>query len=279
MATKFKGTCEFCGEGTQPGRDFAARNGSSWIAVCASCSVSITEQVKGAVRRLQAMVSAAGIDPSVVQPLLPTGEALAAAMQPGADETAAYDVLGKLINAVLYVKLAGAKADPIVDGLQAVINNAQATPKDRTVAADMAAAAARYGSLTANQASYAKAIIARYDGTAAPAAASTDIVEGGYYTVAGDLYKVVKAKAGHLYAMVLLTPAQGHKHVWEFTKGGIALVRSTGVRITAEQAGALGKLSHHCVFCNRALTDDADGRSIDVGYGPVCADKHGLPWG
>jgi hypothetical protein len=31
-----------------------------------------------------------------------------------------------------------------------------------------------------------------------------------------------------------------------------------------------------CCFCTRPLTDS---RSIEVGYGPVCADRFGLPWG
>ena len=37
-----------------------------------------------------------------------------------------------------------------------------------------------------------------------------------------------------------------------------------------------GKLTGHCCFCGRNLTDD---RSTDVGYGPVCAGKFGLHWG
>lgn len=32
----------------------------------------------------------------------------------------------------------------------------------------------------------------------------------------------------------------------------------------------------NCCFCGLALTDP---RSIAVGYGPICAEKYGLPWG
>jgi len=32
----------------------------------------------------------------------------------------------------------------------------------------------------------------------------------------------------------------------------------------------------HCCFCNTELTSKA---SLFVGYGPICADKWGLPWG
>lgn len=40
-------------------------------------------------------------------------------------------------------------------------------------------------------------------------------------------------------------------------------------------AKAYAKLFGKCCFCNTALTD---GRSTDVGYGPVCAKRYGLPW-
>lgn len=41
-------------------------------------------------------------------------------------------------------------------------------------------------------------------------------------------------------------------------------------------AAAYGRLSGHCCFCSAELTDD---RSIEVGYGPVCAKHYGLAWG
>jgi hypothetical protein len=33
----------------------------------------------------------------------------------------------------------------------------------------------------------------------------------------------------------------------------------------------------HCSFCGKKLTDDRSGSSVEVGYGPVCAEKFGLP--
>ena len=39
-----------------------------------------------------------------------------------------------------------------------------------------------------------------------------------------------------------------------------------------EYAAATG----NCSFCGLELTDP---RSVEVGYGPICADKFGLPWG
>ena len=37
-----------------------------------------------------------------------------------------------------------------------------------------------------------------------------------------------------------------------------------------------GRRTGSCCFCNRTLNDK---RSIEVGYGPICADKFGLEWG
>lgn len=47
----------------------------------------------------------------------------------------------------------------------------------------------------------------------------------------------------------------------------------------ASEAGSVGINTNVCQFCMKALTDDAAGASVERGYGPVCADKYGLPWG
>ena len=44
----------------------------------------------------------------------------------------------------------------------------------------------------------------------------------------------------------------------------------------ADVVAAYGHLTDNCSFCGRALTDE---RSTAVGYGPICADHYGLPWG
>lgn len=41
-------------------------------------------------------------------------------------------------------------------------------------------------------------------------------------------------------------------------------------------ARAYGRATSHCCFCGLGLTD---GRSVAMGYGPVCAENYGLPWG
>tara|TARA_Y100000310_G_scaffold322425_1_gene381475 strand:- start:1383 stop:2156 length:774 start_codon:yes stop_codon:yes gene_type:complete len=44
----------------------------------------------------------------------------------------------------------------------------------------------------------------------------------------------------------------------------------------ASVATAYGRRTGSCCFCGRELTD---GRSVAVGYGPICAPRYGLPWG
>lgn len=44
----------------------------------------------------------------------------------------------------------------------------------------------------------------------------------------------------------------------------------------AGYAAAYGRRTGSCCFCRRELTD---ARSVTVGYGPICAENFGLPWG
>lgn len=43
----------------------------------------------------------------------------------------------------------------------------------------------------------------------------------------------------------------------------------------AGTAAKHGKLTGHCCFCAKKLTDD---RSLNVGYGKTCSKNYGLPW-
>jgi len=56
-------------------------------------------------------------------------------------------------------------------------------------------------------------------------------------------------------------------------------VRELVLEFAADPAGiaaAYGKRTGACCFCSRHLETD---ESLAVGYGPICADKFGLPWG
>ncbi len=51
------------------------------------------------------------------------------------------------------------------------------------------------------------------------------------------------------------------------------------IQFAADPAGysaAHGRQTGQCCYCGRGLTD---ARSVAVGYGPICADHFGLPWG
>jgi hypothetical protein len=57
------------------------------------------------------------------------------------------------------------------------------------------------------------------------------------------------------------------------------LVEAALTRFDADPAAAAADYGHttsHCCFCRRDLTDE---RSVTVGYGPICAERWGLPWG
>lgn len=84
---------------------------------------------------------------------------------------------------------------------------------------------------------------------------------------AGDIVRLYARKAdGRLYGKIQVDGE------WTYTAGAMRGVR----HLTADEAAAWGHATDHCVFCSRALEDL---RSTTVGYGPVCADNYGLPWG
>lgn len=62
---------------------------------------------------------------------------------------------------------------------------------------------------------------------------------------------------------------------FEYERGAMHRITAAD-RMSAEDAKAFGLLYKRCVFCSRRLTDQ---RSMDAGYGPVCAQTYGLPWG
>lgn len=124
----------------------------------------------------------------------------------------------------------------------------------------------------------ASAVIDRLKGmptTAAPARAShgIELEHGRVYAMAdGTFVKVTESKAGNLYGKLL--DADG-----KFTDYQKGLLARIARHLTADEAARFGHEHSRCVFCSRNLSDEKDGRSVDVGYGPICADKYGLPWG
>lgn len=91
------------------------------------------------------------------------------------------------------------------------------------------------------------------------------------FVLDGEYFKTKASKAGHLYAMRW----DGERWDYDSAKGVIRKL-TPAMRATAEQASEFGHTYHCCVYCSRGLNDS---RSETVGYGPICADKYGLPWG
>lgn len=125
------------------------------------------------------------------------------------------------------------------------------------------------------------AVKAAQNGTQAPVASPTVEVTPGLWMVGTEPFLVRMNRAGtNCYALRLAAAPQSHtKLAWDYFKGGIPVIARTGRPATADEAAALGHLTDHCCFCGLTLTDDGEGRSVEVGYGPVCARKHNLPWG
>lgn len=93
-----------------------------------------------------------------------------------------------------------------------------------------------------------------------------------YVNADGKFVRVVKARQSvGFYGKIW----DGHDWAYAGHKALRNLVRP----ITAEEAAAFGHAEHHCCFCGIELTDEGEGRSVEVGYGPHCARKNGLPWG
>ena len=273
IATKRDGECLFCKSATRVGHGYAAVNASGkWIAVCPTCAPTVAEQVKGTVRSIDAMTTGQTVDPAMLAGVDMT--VLSDVVAGTATEAAAYDVLLALFAARNAIAKAVTPADDLVEALRTIAADATASARNREFAQSLVGQADAGRTLTERQREAAGRMVGR--GTAA---ARTPLANG-LYVVGSDFWLVRVGRAsGNQYAMRLASaPVEGCKLDWEYVKGGLATVR-TGRPGTAAEAASLGWATHHCCFCGLELTDDGEGRSVDVGYGPICAQKNGLPWG
>jgi hypothetical protein len=92
---------------------------------------------------------------------------------------------------------------------------------------------------------------------------SVGVVNGSQYPDNCMLATIYKSRPASFYRNVFGKPAiqQLIKKIAENPK---------------EQLKFNGLEHQHCCYCSQRLTDP---RSILAGYGPICADKWGLPWG
>lgn len=102
-----------------------------------------------------------------------------------------------------------------------------------------------------------------------PAPVAVEVREGIYVGPDGEYIQAYRTRNGRIGGKVW----NGSK--FEYQKGAVHLA-GLGHRITAAEAKAFGLSTERCVFCSLKLTD---GRSTEVGYGPVCAENNDLPWG
>lgn len=95
---------------------------------------------------------------------------------------------------------------------------------------------------------------------------------GDVHFVDGEYFRVhIAQNSGRLYACVW----DEELGSFEYVTGMIGKLNN-GNKVTAEQAAAFGKMYGRCCYCSRAIDTP---ESTEVGYGPICARKQGLPWG
>jgi hypothetical protein len=274
MTTKYNGKCNFCSATTHAGVDMAALSMGKWITLCGTCATSTVAQVRGLVRNLVAVASAANltdVETAAIAAVIPAN--LADAMADGAPEAVAYDAIVKLEAVFALIK--SMRQDPRIAALDAVAANSAATPKDRDFAGSLANWMRTKGELTPNQAPHADRLIAKYDpATVAVEVPSVKVPEGRYALVDGGVvkfYKVGTNKYGNQYVLV---QASDDFHNIRDPQTKAALLAA----IAADVAGAAGRYGQEigkCGYCMHSLTR---GYSKNLGYGPDCADRHGLPF-
>lgn len=88
----------------------------------------------------------------------------------------------------------------------------------------------------------------------------------------GQHVLIVAGRSGRPYGKVITASGR------EYDPAAMRRARTEGTILTGEAlrafAAAHGQQHAWCCFCGLELTDDV---SVRVGYGPVCAAKHGLP--
>lgn len=194
---------------------------------------------------------------------------------------------------------------PAVEALEQVV--AKLSQRDRDFAEDLLSNFRRWGRLSDKQMQWVDTLTQRATAPAplptqqvnvqkiqdlfALAAQKLRRVKVALQAASGQ--KVVFTKAGPMskYAgQVLITdgaPFGSNKFFGRIdANGDFYATRSAGQDVQAlvtefadnpaETAGRYGRLTGGCSFCNHKLDDD---RSLQVGYGPVCARRFGLVWG
>jgi len=199
-----------------------------------------------------------------------------------------------------------ATQEPVVAALIAV--QAQLPPRDAEFAGSLISNFNRYGRLSDKQLPWVVTLTERVTRPAAqpaPVDVSVDAIVALFAGAAKNMRRVkVKLAAPSGQPVVFQLAGAASKYAGQIlvTDGGPfgsnvyfgridTAGRFNGTRRVTDEvmalikefaedpagtAGRYGRLTGGCSFCNHALRD---GRSVEVGYGPICADKFNLPWG
>jgi hypothetical protein len=202
-------------------------------------------------------------------------------------------------------------ADQLPDMLKLAPLKSKMTERDINYITDVVRIFNKYGSLTDKQFTWVKSIIARCEqGPQTPEVAIVDVID-----VSGILLMFANASMKLKRVKITLQDSTAQKVVFkkagEFSKyaghilitdGGkygqnkfFGTISSDGRVVPTRYmtdtikdlikefslnpeavAAASGKLTGSCCFCSKPLDDE---RSLEVGYGPICAKHYGLAWG
>jgi hypothetical protein len=176
----------------------------------------------------------------------------------------------------------------IIDTLAAKLDDL--SPRDRSFAASLVNQFRERGRLSDKQWPHAKRFATE------DTQETVRLEKGDIVAKDDELYMIVQSRtSGRLYAKRLV----GQN--WAYDPSGISKAR-TGEVLTPEEAAkrvclkkygalpgteelrqlavAFAHKTSTCMFCCRELTDErSDPKQGGMGYGPVCADNYGLPWG
>lgn len=172
---------------------------------------------------------------------------------------------GHTNTAVHYTPTTNGPTDKQIAFYQKLLNESGLIPEAAFLLVDAFRTASRSSASKAIDQLLAANKAARATRTVHTLTATRPVLDLGFYMVDGDVYEVVKAKAGHHYAM-LLDPSTGR---FEYAKG--AMVKLTAdAKMTLEQASAFGHAFGRCCCCGATLTNPD---SIERGIGPICAGR------
>ncbi len=101
----------------------------------------------------------------------------------------------------------------------------------------------------------------------APANPVTEV--GMYINAEGVAFRVKRSQAGRLYASRFVPEAQARADRFVYA-GGAVYRLDASMRMTLEQAKALGAQYSQCCVCGRDLSAE---QSVEAGIGPVCAGR------